>query len=88
MTITRLKSKNQLTLPASIIKRMGIRADELFAVDIDANCIRLMPVDLEPRYTPDELSAIDRSIDSEKPKGKVFRDAKSLGAHLRKAVRS
>lgn len=35
MTITKLKAKNQLTIPSAIVKRLHLKIDELFAVDIE-----------------------------------------------------
>lgn len=73
MTITKLKTKNQLTIPSGIVKRMHLKADELFAVDIEDNYIKLTPVEIEPRYTAEELEAIDRIVESEKGKTKSIR---------------
>ncbi len=51
MTITKLKAKNQITLPSAIVKRLHLKPEELFAVDIQDNFIKLIPVEVEPRYT-------------------------------------
>jgi bifunctional DNA-binding transcriptional regulator/antitoxin component of YhaV-PrlF toxin-antitoxin module len=83
MTIARLKAKNQVTLPAEIIKRLGLKADELFAVDVEENYLKLTPVKLEPKYNAKELEAIDSIVEREKPKAKIFTSAKVLRGHLR-----
>jgi hypothetical protein len=62
MTITKLKSKNQLTIPILIVKRLKLKPDELFAVDVEKNFIKLTPVKVEPRYTSEELKVIERRI--------------------------
>ncbi len=49
MTIAKLKAKNQLTIPSIIIKRLRLKPDELFAIDIEDNYIKLIPVEIEPR---------------------------------------
>ncbi|MFH0772615.1 MAG: hypothetical protein V1933_08360 [Candidatus Omnitrophota bacterium] len=73
MTITKLKTKNQLTIPNEIVKRMHLKANELFTVDIEDNYIKLTPVEVEPRYTTEELKAIDRIVEAEKVKAKAIR---------------
>ena len=47
MTITKLKAKNQITLPSAIVKRLRLKQEELFAVDIEDNYIKLIPVEEE-----------------------------------------
>lgn len=76
MTITKLKAKNQLTIPNAIVKRLKLKPDELFAVDVENNFIKLTPVNIEPRYTADELKAIDHIVEREKNKAKVFKPGK------------
>ena len=51
MTIIRLKSKNQLTIPMRIIKKLGLHEDEFFQIVIKENQIRLIPVEVKPRHT-------------------------------------
>jgi hypothetical protein len=83
MTMTRLKAKNQVTLPAAIIRRLGLKPNELFAVDVEANYLKLTPVKLEPKYSAQELETVDRIVEREKPKAKVFAGVKALKGHLR-----
>lgn len=73
MTITKLKAKNQLTIPNVIVKRLKLKPDELFTVDVENNFIKLTPVKVEPRYTNEELKAIDRIVEQEKGKARVFK---------------
>ena len=88
MTITRLKAKNQLTLPTAIIKRMGLKPDELFSVDVEGNKITFTPVDLEPRYTKEEIKAIDRIVEKEKTQAKVIRSVEEWSAYLKELAAS
>jgi antitoxin component of MazEF toxin-antitoxin module len=87
MTITKLKAKNQITLPNAIVRRLHLRPQELFAVDIEDNYIKLIPVEVEPRYTAAELKAIDRLVEKEKPKGKVFKAGKEFSTYIKKLAR-
>lgn len=87
MTITKLKAKNQITLPSAIVKRLHLKPEELFAVDIEGNYIKLIPVEVEPRYTAEELRAIDRIVEKEKSKGKYFKAGKKFSAYIKKLTK-
>ena len=85
MTITKLKTKNQLTIPSAIIKRLRLKPNELFAVDVEGNFIKLTPVKVEPKYSAEELKAIDKIVAQEKSKGKVVKAGKEFSRYLKKA---
>ena len=87
MTITKLKAKNQITLPNAIVKRLNLKQEELFSVDIEDNYIKLIPVDISPRYTAEELRAIDRIVEKEKKHGKVFNTEKEFSAYIKKLTK-
>jgi antitoxin component of MazEF toxin-antitoxin module len=84
MTITKLKAKNQITIPSAIVKRLHLKLDELFAVDVEGNFIKLIPVKVEPRYTAEELKAIDRIVENEKGKAKVLKPGKEFSRYIKK----
>lgn len=84
MTVTTLKAKNQLTIPAEIVKRMHLKPRELFAIDVVGNFIKLTPVEVSPRYTAEELKAINTIVASEKAKGKLFRPGKDFTGYIKK----
>lgn len=86
MTITRLKAKNQVTIPSGILKRLRLKPNELFAVEIEGNFIKLVPVKVEPKYTAEELKSIDTIFDKEKGSGKVFKTGKEFSRYLKKIV--
>ena len=87
MTITRLKAKHQLTIPTEVVKKLHLKTNELFAVEVEGNFIKLTPVEMEPRYTPEELGAMDRLVAKEKHKAKVFQPGKEFSAYIKKTVR-
>lgn len=87
MTITKLKAKNQITLPSTIVKRLHLKPDELFAVDIEGNYIKLIPVEVEPRYTAEDLKAIRRIVEKEKSRGKVFNTEKEFSRYIKKITK-
>lgn len=87
MTITKLKAKNQITLPSAIVKRLHLKPEELFAVDIEDNYIKLIPVEVEPRYTAEEIKAIRRIVEKEKGKAKSFKAGKEFSAYIKKLTK-
>ena len=87
MTITKLKAKNQITIPSAIVKRLHLKLDELFAVGVEGNYIKLIPVKVQPRYTAEELKAIDRVVEKEKSKGKVFKSGKEFSVYIKKLTK-
>ena len=88
MTITKLKAKNQLTIPNSIIKRLGLKPNELFSIDVEGNYIKLVPVTMEPKYTAQELEAIDQIVSKEKGQAKSIKPGKEFSSYLKKLVKS
>lgn len=87
MTITKLKAKNQLTIPNEIVKRLHLRPQELFAVDVEKNFIKLIPVEVEPRYTAEELGVIDRMVEKEKGKAKKVKPGKDFSKFIKKITK-
>lgn len=84
MTITKLKAKNQLTIPNEIVKRLHLRANELFAIDVQDNYIKLIPVDIEPRYTQSDLESIDQIVSKEKNKARIIKPGKQFSKYINK----
>lgn len=87
MTITKLKAKNQLTIPNAIVRRLHLKIDELFAVGIEGNYIKLIPVKVEPRYTSEELKSIDHIAENEKGKAKVVKPGKEFSRYIKKITK-
>lgn len=84
VTITKLKQKNQVTIPQEIVKRLRLKEEELFAVAVEGNYIKLTPVKIEPRYTPQELKGLDRSVEKQKGKAKLFGAGKDFSGYINK----
>lgn len=84
MTITKLKAKNQVTIPSAIVKRLHLKLEELFTVDIEDNYIKLIPVEVEPKYTAEDLRAVRRIVEKEKKRGKVFNTEKEFSKYVKK----
>ena len=82
MEIVKLKAKNQVTIPADIVKQMHLYIEELFAIEVEDNYIKLIPVEVEPRYTKEELNKINKLVDKEKSKAKSLKSGKELNDYI------
>lgn len=87
MTITKLKQKNQVTIPQAIIKRLHLKEHELFMVDVESNYIKLIPVKIEPRYSAMELKALDLLVEKGKTKAKVFKAGNEFFGYIKKIAK-
>ena len=83
MTLTKLKTKNQITIPSSVIKRMGLKLNEYFVVEIRSNFICLTPVHVEPKYSAAELKGIDKIVHKQMGKGKSYRAGPEFSGYLK-----
>jgi len=82
MTIMRLKEKNQITLPKSIVERLHLKKDELFEVKVKNNYIVLIPVEVRPKYTAKELENIAKIVKRDKKKAKVVKSGKEFSKYI------
>ncbi len=84
MTLTKLKAKNQLTIPKNILQKLNLGPEKLFSLDVEENCVKLTPVEIEPCYTLEELEAIDRIVEIEKGKVKKVKAGKEFSEYIQK----
>ena len=84
MMITKLKAKNQLTIPSAIVRRLRLKPQELFAIGVEDNFIKLIPVKMEPRYTSEELRAVDNIVSKEKGRANVLSPGKDFSGYIKK----
>ena len=87
MTITKLKQKNQVTIPQEIVKRLRLKEQELFIVGVEGNYIKLTPVKIEPRYAAQELKALDHIVEKEKGKAKVLKAGDEFSSYIKKITK-
>ncbi|MBU1853134.1 MAG: AbrB/MazE/SpoVT family DNA-binding domain-containing protein [Candidatus Omnitrophica bacterium] len=82
MVITRLKAKNQITLPKSVVERLHFKENELFQVNIEKSYIKLIPIEVKPKYTAKELARIDKIVKKEKKKAKKFKTGSGFSNYI------
>ena len=83
MTVTlKVNARNDLHLPAELLRGLNLGAERVVKAELKGHALILMPVDLEPRYSPEELAGLDRVHEDEKKKGwtylKTSADVKKL----------
>lgn len=84
MTLTKLKEKNQVTIPVAVVKKLGLKNNTLFEVDIEENYIKLMPVITMPLlYNEDELAKIGVIVKKEKKSAKKLKPGKSFSNYIK-----
>ena len=70
MTLTlRVNARNDIHLPAELLRILNLGEDKVVKAHVRDNSLVLVPVDLEPRYSREELEGLDRLHEDEKKKG-------------------
>lgn len=75
MTLTlKVNARNDLHLPAELLRHLNLGKDRILKVEIRGNIATLIPVDIEPRYSSEELAGLDHLHEDEKKKGWIRLD--------------
>jgi len=82
MILGKIKHKNQVTIPSAIVKLLGLKHDDVLSFVVQKGQIVIIPVQVEPRYTPEEIKAIDDMVAQEKKKAKTYQ----VGDEFEKAI--
>ena len=70
MTLTlKVNARNDLHLPAELLRLLNLGEDRMVKAEVKGNAVILVPVDLEPRYSHEELEGLDQLHAKEKKKG-------------------
>ena len=84
MILGKVKYKNQVTIPSAIAKLLGLKPNDVLSFNVKRGQIVIVPVHVEPRYTPEEVRAIDDIVAHEKKKAKIY----PAGDEFQKAIDS
>ena len=72
MTYTlKINARNDVHLPSDLLEHLNLGGDRIVKVEQRGNALLLVPVDLEPRYSKEELEGLDRLHQDQKKKGWV-----------------
>lgn len=70
MTVTlKVNARNDVHLPAGVLRRLNLGQERLVRAEVKDSMLVLIPVDVEPRYTPEALAGLDRLHADQKKKG-------------------
>ena len=85
MTYTlRINARNDIHLPSDLLTQLNVGEDRIVKVEQRGNALVLVPVDLEPRYSKEELEGLDRLHEDQKRKGWVpLKTPKDINALLK-----
>ena len=70
----KLNARNDLHLPAELLRRLNLGEERMVKAELRGNTLILIPVDIEPRYSAEELVGLDRLHEDEKKKGWIRLD--------------
>ena len=82
MILSKIKYKNQVTIPAQIAKLLGLKQNDAVSFAVKNGQIVIIPLHIESRYTPEEIKAIDKVVAQEKKRAKIYK----AGDDFEKAV--
>ena len=71
----KVNARNDLHLPADVLRQLNLSKDRLVQAELRGSVLVIYPVDVEPRYSLDELAGLDRLHEHEKRKGWVHLDS-------------
>ena len=72
MTVTlKINARNDIRLPAEVLRRLNLGNHRIVKAEVKGNTLVIVPVDLKPRYSQEELDALDRLHADQKKKGWV-----------------
>lgn len=70
MTFTlKLNARNDVHLTSEILKRLNIGKDRVLKAEVRGHALILIPVDMEPRYSQEELAGLDKLHEDQKKEG-------------------
>ena len=70
MTFTlKINARNDIHLPSEVLRSLNLGEDRIVKAQVSRNTLIIIPVDLEPRYTHEELEGLDKLHNQEKKKG-------------------
>ena len=85
MTYTlKINARNDVHLPSDLLEHLNLGGDRILKVEQRGNALLLVPVDLEPRYSQEELEGLDRLHQDQKKNGWVrLKSSKDIDALLK-----
>ena len=85
MTYTlKVNARNDIHLPSELLGQLNLGEDRIIKAQQRGNALVLIPVDLEPRYSKQELEGLDRLHGDQKKQGWIpLKTSKNIDDLLR-----
>ena len=75
MTFTlKINARNDIHLPADLLRYLNLGEDRILKVEVQDNKVVLVPVDLEARYSTEEMKGLEHLHEDEKEHGWISLD--------------
>ena len=84
MTISKVLSKYQITLPKEVVHQLHISKGDLLKCEARDGRISLTPVIVEEPYSEEELKTFEMLYADPKNAGKIYRKKSEALAHLKR----
>ena len=86
MTVTlKINARNDIHLPAEVLRSLNLGEHRIVKAEVRGNVLVIVPVDLEARYSREELEGLDELHKNEKKKGfKHLKSEKDINDLLKK----
>ena len=70
MTLTlKINARNDIHLPANLLRMLNLGDDRMVKAELRGNSLVIIPVDIDPRYSQEELEGLAKLHADEKKKG-------------------
>ena len=80
----KINVRNDIHFPSALLTGRNLGEDRMVKVEQRGNTLVLVPVDLDPRYSKEELEGIDRLHEDQKKKAWIpLKDSKDIDALLK-----
>lgn len=85
MTYTlRINARNDVHLPSDLLTHLNLGEDRIVKVEQRGNALLLVPVDLDPRYSKEEMEGLDRLHEDQRKKGWIpLKSSKDIDSLLK-----
>lgn len=86
-TVRHTNTMGQITLPKEYLNKLGLSHKDYFRIQLKDNTIVLTPVNIELKFTKEELGKLDMLFDDKKNSGKVFSSSETALKSLKKKIK-
>ncbi|GEM_PF-2431276 len=83
--VVKINSRNDIHLPKEVLEAVNLGDERMVSIEARGNCIILLPVDVEPRYSPKALEGLDRLVAREKDQAIEVKSEKEIRSIFKKS---